>query len=626
MTQDKSGKKSMPIIARLAQLARSNAEPDQFLSDFFKLVHTGLAAEGGSVWLYNIESRQLNPRVSFVPEASPLADLADEHITKIVYRTIEQNQPVLYYPEESADDDALKELSLITVPVDLDQETRAVVLLARRKREEASYARDDVHTLQSLCVYLVVYFANRRLLQAAETAKKLSRTVEIEADLAGAMETEKMAFILANRAREVLFFDRTFVALPTRTGFKIAAVSGMDDVPQKGAVVQNLRDLAREVARIGGDWHFTPSYLEKVEDDGLRERLTLYFETTDYRSVLLMRMEDKEGLLGLMGFERREETAYTPSDFRFAQGICRASVPALRRARTFSRLPAIWLVKRLEKLKRKVTGSHRVRFFVKTALLVAAALILTFGRWNLKVKGNCRVVANVTAYAAPRYPGTVVAILRTENDLVKAGDAIALMDDREAKYAIRDTDLQIKRQMKLKDLAVGAGDPAAVDLAKLDRDRLDLRRQRQQLVLDAIEITSPIDGVIITPRDALNSALNSVLDAGDPIARIADVSKLYIEMEVMEGDVRFVRIGQAMTFAMAGAPNVTHQCTVVDISASTRAMLGRNVFIVRGIPDEALHDELKLGLTGSASLDAGQRHILYIIFRSTLEHLRTLFL
>ena len=100
MTQETTGKEALPIAARLSRLARSDVEPDEFFKEFFRMLHAGMAAEGGSLWLYDSKNRQLVPKAAHLPAEGPLASLGEEQITRIVYRTIEQKQPVLYYPEE----------------------------------------------------------------------------------------------------------------------------------------------------------------------------------------------------------------------------------------------------------------------------------------------------------------------------------------------------------------------------------------------------------------------------------------------------------------------------------------------------------------------------------------------
>jgi GAF domain-containing protein len=624
VTEETTGQEAVPLVVQLGQLARSDALPDQFLKDFFRLVHAAMAAQAGSLWLHDRENNQLTPKVVHSPEGGPLSALSEENITRIVYRTVEQKQPVLYYGEEDEQSEGERGLCLVAVPTEIDEKVQAVLILARRDPDNTPYRREDVHLVQSLCVYLIVYFTNLKLRQAATSSQRLAVLADIESDLAATVGLEKMAFILANRVREMLFFDRTFVALPRRTGFRIPAISGVDDVSQQTAAVATLRELVRETARIGGDWHFTPSYLEKVEDEVLREKIAAYFETTDYKSVLLMRVEDEGGPLAIIGLERREEGSYAPHDFALLQAFSKASAKALRRAKGFESMPGIFLIRQLDRLKKRVLGPARVRFFLKIAAVLAVAAFLVFGRWNLNVKGRCEIVPYVRALAAPRYQGKIVEITKNEGDFVSAGDVIAVMDDREVRNRIRKTNLELGSKELARDAAT---EPAAVSLVNMEIDILRAVLEGLQLQRDGLKITSPIDGVITTPRDQINASLNSVRNAGEPICEIAQVSRLYLEVEIAASDVRFVEKGQSIRFALAGAPNVAHSATITEISPATRVVRGGNFFVVRAVLESPPRDgAFRLGNSGSASIDAGRRHVLFVLFRSTIERLRSLFL
>ena len=273
VTQGSIGQKSEHIFTQLGRLARADVQPDDFFKNFFNLVRFGMGAEAGSIWFYNAEDRQLIPRLRAAAEQGPLKDAPDDVFSNIAYQAIEKKMPVLYYPEEGSEVPALKDIGLMSVPVELDDKTSLVVVLARAVGEGRLYSREDVLALQNLCFYLIVYLTQNQLRNAAAITTRLGKLVEIESDLGGASELEKMAFILANRSREVMFFDRVFIAFPKGSGFRIAAVSGVDDVQQNSAAVQNIRDVAVEAARLGGDWYFGESMLDKIEDPAIRRSM-----------------------------------------------------------------------------------------------------------------------------------------------------------------------------------------------------------------------------------------------------------------------------------------------------------------------------------------------------------------
>jgi multidrug efflux pump subunit AcrA (membrane-fusion protein) len=579
-----------------------------------------MRAQAGNVWIYDAQNRQLALKVRGIPEDGPLKELADDVLSNVAYRTAEQKMPVISFPEEGAVDQPLKLISLISVPIEIDPRNWAVVLVARPATARP-YVREDVHTLQTLCVYLSVYFAQYQLRETRALAQRLGKLAEIEADLAGTTELEKMAFVLANRSRELMSFDRVFVALPKGSSWQVAAVSGVDDVQQQGAVVQNLRDLAREVARIGGDWHFTPAYLEKVEDEELRARLGEYFAVSEFKSVLFMRVADDAGLEGIVGFERRAESGYSKPDFQFLQGYAKVCARPLRRARAFQCLPAIGIVKRASALKAAAMGPRRHRLFLKVGLAAAVLALLVFGRWNLSIRGDGKVEPYLQTYAAPRIDGVVKEILKTEHDAVGKGDVIAVLDDKDIQLRVQDARLRIgEHQARIDQLRGTDTAEWNVELKRLAVAQNELSMLEHDL--EGINVTSPQDGVIITRRDEINASLDAVRRAGDPIAVVADFSKVYIEAYIAERDIRFVETGQRIEFLLKGAPGDVHTVEIDSISPTTKPVAGKNVFVARGLIDNS-DGRFKPGHGGAARIYVGSKPLYYVIFRRTIEWVYT---
>jgi RND family efflux transporter MFP subunit len=404
----------------------------------------------------------------------------------------------------------------------------------------------------------------------------------------------------------------------------VAAVSGIDDAEANSAIVKNLADVVAEFARIGGDWHFTPLYLEKVEDAGFREKLTVYFEASDYKSILLTRVEDAKGLLAVIGYERRQDASYAPTDLQFLQGYAKLAAKALRRAEDFRCLPAIGAVKKLQSIKEKAFGPQRHRFFVKIAVAVLVAAVLGLGRMDLTVRGDCRIVPYLTTIASPRISGTVREIAAKQGDAVKKGDTIALLDDREINLSIKQVQASIQQTEASIDMLFAANDTRwaietkNLDIFKVRLDALELQKEFTRIV-------SPQDGVIMTRQDLLMASLGASVQRGQAICEIADLSRLAVEVNVSERDVSLVKVGQRVNYSLSGAPGRTFSADIDRVSPMTQQVFGKNVFIAeaRIASPEAV---MRPGITGSAGIPVGKRPLVYVVFRSTIDWLRTKFL
>ena len=107
---------------------------------------------------------------------------------------------------------------------------------------------------------------------------------------------------------------------------------------------------------------------------------------------------------------------------------------------------------------------------------------------------------------------------------------------------------------RAEDLAAAA---AAVEAAKAERDRA-------QAVFDKSQIRSPIDGQVLK-RD-LGEGETVVALSPLPLARIGDISKLYVRADVDELDIGRVRAGQKASITSDAFPGQSFTGEVVRVS------------------------------------------------------------
>lgn len=146
---------------------------------------------------------------------------------------------------------------------------------------------------------------------------------------------------------------------------------------------------------------------------------------------------------------------------------------------------------------------------------------------------------------------------------------------------------------RAEDLAAAA---AAVDAARADRDRA-------QALYDKSQIVSPIDGQVLK-RD-LREGETVVALSPLPLARVGDISRLYVRADIDELDIGRVRTGQKAAITSDAFPGQAFAGEVVRVS---RRMGRRNS--ISGDPAEkqdAKILEALIALDGTPPLPIGLR-------------------
>jgi membrane fusion protein, copper/silver efflux system len=167
--------------------------------------------------------------------------------------------------------------------------------------------------------------------------------------------------------------------------------------------------------------------------------------------------------------------------------------------------------------------------------------------------------------------------------------------------------------------------------------------EQQRRVEDRITIPAPVSGVVIERL----AATGDYVETGQPIYRLADLSNLWVQLEVYEADLPWLALGQTATFTTQSHPGQPFEGTIsfIDpmLNERTRTVrvrvdvpnpdgLLRPGMLVRGVvqthahqaehtPDEhgehvddglANNGQVPLLIPASAPLLTGQRAVVYV--------------
>jgi RND family efflux transporter MFP subunit len=225
-----------------------------------------------------------------------------------------------------------------------------------------------------------------------------------------------------------------------------------------------------------------------------------------------------------------------------------------------------------------------------------------------------------TAHAATRFEGLVLpfkevvvsspvqssltALPFKEGDVVKAGDTLARLHDRieeldmlRAKAALEKKEFDNKSAANLFADKIISEDEALKNKIELDLARLqyeqaaELHRQRT--------VTAPIDGLIVER----NREVGETVTASQPLFRLVDISRLYVQFYVRAEDASSLRVGQTLEVrsAIAASGRVfTGKVDFIDPRVDAASGLLR-VKVLLNNDDAALKPGLRAEITAPAA-------------------------
>jgi HlyD family secretion protein len=202
------------------------------------------------------------------------------------------------------------------------------------------------------------------------------------------------------------------------------------------------------------------------------------------------------------------------------------------------------------------------------------------------------LVAERSSEIAAPVSGLVESVLVSEGDLVRSGDAIAVLDARDAEAALaaarartaaasaRIEALEARRRAADRTLArertlasAGVATRVAVEdressldeiVAEMRAARADVRASRADAEMLAVSlgryrVNAPFDGLVTSTP----GAPGEVASPGSTLVVLDDLGSLVIEVDVPEARLSIVRVGAECEVVFDALPDVTLRATVV---------------------------------------------------------------
>lgn len=225
------------------------------------------------------------------------------------------------------------------------------------------------------------------------------------------------------------------------------------------------------------------------------------------------------------------------------------------------------------------TESSKKKWLVGTAVLMLLA-VAGAGVWVWLSLGyittdDARVKADIVTIST-EVPGRISALLKDEGDGVKPGDILVELDKREILIRIEQHKASVDRarsQLLQAERELGhAGDGPRREIRQADLLARKARVRQAEAELRELEfrlglmtLRSPVKGVVVKK----NSHRGEFVQPGQPVFMVVDTSRYWVEANVDETQIRFVKPGNKATVRLDSYPGVQFDGQVVDVGGAT---------------------------------------------------------
>ena len=239
--------------------------------------------------------------------------------------------------------------------------------------------------------------------------------------------------------------------------------------------------------------------------------------------------------------------------------------------------------------------------------------------------------------------GKIIELPVREGDLVKAGDLLVRIDDRDLKSEVRrqqasarmseiqvenqqvqleKAEREFKRKERLFEASLISIEEYELAQTTLDAARLTLKQYQENVAqshallqkteeqLDKTVIRSPIDGRVTALHKELGEQViqGTINVQGSVIMEISDMSAMDLEVEVNEIESARIRIGMEADVTLEALTDQTFRGRVVEIGQSAYKPTGRDISVFKvKVELLELDPAMKPGMTGRAEIEIARK-------------------
>ncbi|MBV6469838.1 MAG: hypothetical protein NBKEAIPA_01745 [Nitrospirae bacterium] len=267
----------------------------------------------------------------------------------------------------------------------------------------------------------------------------------------------------------------------------------------------------------------------------------------------------------------------------------------------------------------KVIGGGHIGVKLSLLLFIATAVAVATVAGEFRISSKAVLEGEVQRVAAAPFQGYVKTAPARAGDIVKAGQVLATLQDR---------DLQLERLKHLNEREQLAKEQrqalAERNAPKAEILNAQLRQVQAQLdlaseKLSRTQITAPFPGIVVSGD--LSQQLGAPVEEGKVLFEVAPLDTYRIVLEVDEHDIGHVAVGQSGNLLLSALPADLLPFEVAKITPVSTAKDGRNFFRVEGRL-LTKPSQLRPAMEGVGKIVVGRRLLAWIWTHDVLEWVR----
>jgi len=357
--------------------------------------------------------------------------------------------------------------------------------------------------------------------------------------------------------------------------------------------------------------------------EGLERVTRAHAELRDHHgagAICSVPLAEGQRLIGALTLERPTGERFDHETVRLCEHVGLLVGPVLDIKRKDDR----WLLRKAAdsglQILHRLFGPWHVGLKLGALATIAACAFFAFATGDYRVTADASLEGTVQRAVAAPIAGYLAEAETRAGDIVRQGQVMALLDDRDLRLEKLKWVSERAKQMGEFSEALAKHERAQVRVLRTQIDQAEAQIALIDEQLARLRILAPFDGFVV--RGDLSQALGGPVERGDVLFEVAPLHSYRVILEVDERDVGTVTVGQRGVLALSGLPDESLPIQVEKVTPISSAEEGRNYFRVEARLEGEPSAKLRPGMEGVGKINIDERLLIWIWTYKAIHWLR----
>ncbi len=256
-----------------------------------------------------------------------------------------------------------------------------------------------------------------------------------------------------------------------------------------------------------------------------------------------------------------------------------------------------------------LVGPRHIALKLWVLLIAAVVAFFAIVEGDYVITADANLEGSVQRAVTAAMQGYIVEARVRAGDVVRKGDVLAALDDRDLRLERQKLISQAAQQGSERRQAIAEGNRAKARILEAQAAQVQAQMALVDEQVTRTRLLAPFDAVIV--KGDLSQSLGAAVERGNVLFELAPLDNYRVIMKVDERDITEVKVGQTGRLALTSMPNEEIAVVIDKITPVSVVDQGRNFFRVEASARGATA-KLRPGMEGVGKIHVEQRKLFWI--------------